>query len=81
MGQKELLDKRKSRDGKARFILLLPDNGESVLHNWRKEILEQLMALQNSEGFWVNENARWCENQKVLVTAYTIIAMEHALGK
>ncbi|MEK7264263.1 MAG: hypothetical protein AAB071_07125, partial [Bacteroidota bacterium] len=53
----------------------------SSLHNWRKDILERLISLQSSEGFWVNENARWWENQKVLVTAYTIIAMEYALGK
>jgi len=48
-------------------------------HNWRKEILEKLIGLQDGEGFWQNKNNRWWENKKELVTAYTILAMEHAL--
>ena len=50
-----------------------------VKHNWRKEMLEKLIALQDGEGFWQNKNNRWWENKKELVTAYTILAMEHAL--
>ena len=66
----------KALDAIGEDVIGTDSNG---LHNWRKEILEQLMTLQHSDGFWVNENARWWENQKVLVTAYTIIAIEYAL--
>ncbi|RCK74495.1 MAG: hypothetical protein IGBAC_1443 [Ignavibacteriae bacterium] len=48
--------------------------------NWRKELLEKLISLQDGEGFWQNKNNRWWENKKELVTAYTILAMEHVLN-
>jgi squalene-hopene/tetraprenyl-beta-curcumene cyclase len=48
-------------------------------HNWREELGKKLLELQNPEGYWVNtEPAEWQTN-KVLVTAFTIIALEHAL--
>jgi squalene-hopene/tetraprenyl-beta-curcumene cyclase len=48
--------------------------------NWRKELLERLISLQDGEGFWVNKNNRWWENKKELVTAYTVLAIEHVIG-
>ena len=56
-------------------------DSKNISHNWRNEILQKLISLQNGEGYWVNENNRWWENQKVLVTAYSIIAMEFAMLK
>ncbi len=50
-----------------------------VKRNWRKEMLEKLISIQDGEGFWQNKNNRWWENKKELVTAYTILAVEHAL--
>ncbi len=48
-------------------------------HNWREELGKKLLELQYPEGYWVNtEPAEWQTN-KVLVTAFTIIALEHAL--
>ena len=52
---------------------------QGVKHNWRKELLEKIVGIQDGEGFWVNKNNRWWENKKELVTAYTIISMEHVL--
>lgn len=52
-------------------------DASGVKHDWRKELLEKLISIQDGEGFWVNKNNRWWENKKELVTAYTIIAMEH----
>jgi squalene-hopene/tetraprenyl-beta-curcumene cyclase len=48
-------------------------------HNWREELLKQLLKIQHGEGYWVNTNNRWWENQKELVTAYAILAIEHCL--
>ncbi|MGA1825167.1 MAG: prenyltransferase/squalene oxidase repeat-containing protein [bacterium] len=48
--------------------------------NWRKELIEKLIALQKGDGNWVNETGRWWENDPVLATAYSVLAMEMALA-
>ena len=48
-------------------------------HNWRKEMLEKIISVQNGEGYWVNSNNRWWENKKELVTAYTLLAIEYVV--
>ncbi len=54
---------------------------------WRTEMIKKLISLQkvekdgSGEGYWVNANNRWLENDPVLVTAYTLIALDVALGK
>lgn len=48
-------------------------------HNWRKEMLEKLVSIQDGEGFWINKNNRWWENKKELVTSYTVLAIENVL--
>ena len=49
-------------------------------HQWRYELAGHLMEIQSPEGFWVNENGRWWENNPVLVTAYTLLALEEIAG-
>lgn len=51
-----------------------------VSHNWRQELASQLISIQNEEGWWQNENGRWRENNQILVTAYSILALEDVLG-
>lgn len=60
--------------------------GESIItdasgkkRNWKKELIEKIVSMQNGEGFWVNKNNRWWENKKELATAYALLALEHAL--
>jgi squalene-hopene/tetraprenyl-beta-curcumene cyclase len=55
------------------------DNGSNE-HQWRYELANHLLKIQSSEGFWVNENGRWWENNPVLVTAYSILALEEIAG-
>jgi hypothetical protein len=38
-----------------------------------------LIALQNGEGYWVNTNPAEMQNNKVLVTAFTLMAIEATL--
>jgi len=61
--------------------------GEEILtdakgrgHDWRSELIAKLLSLQHGDGYWVNENGRWWENQRELVTAYTVLALEIALS-
>jgi len=51
-----------------------------IEHNWRKDIIEKLLTIQNGEGYWVNMNNRWWENNKELVTAYSLLTLTYALG-
>jgi len=39
-----------------------------------------VISLQKPDGSWVNENNRWWENDPVLVTAYSLLALEFASG-
>ncbi|HEX38058.1 MAG TPA: hypothetical protein ENG70_04265 [Candidatus Cloacimonetes bacterium] len=57
--------------------IIVGDDG--VRHDWRKELANQLIKIQNEEGWWQNENGRWWENNKVLVTTYCIISLEEIL--
>jgi squalene-hopene/tetraprenyl-beta-curcumene cyclase len=52
--------------------------------NWRAEVLRRGIELQkietNGSGYWINEESKWMERDKVLVTAYVLIGMQVALG-
>ncbi len=54
------------------------DKGEVNL--WRHDLANQIIKIQTPEGFWINENGRWWENNPVLVTAYSILALEEIAG-
>ncbi|MBN2243765.1 MAG: terpene cyclase/mutase family protein [Acidobacteria bacterium] len=54
-------------------------DGKGRRHNWREELCAKLLELQYPDGYWVNTDpAEWQDN-KVLVTAFTLIALENAL--
>jgi len=54
-------------------------DANGIDHNWREEFADQLIKIQNEEGWWQNENGRWWENNRVLVTAYCILSLEEIL--
>ena len=48
---------------------------------WRIKLAEKLVSLQkitpeNGAGYWQNETGRFWENDPVLITAYTLVALE-----
>jgi squalene-hopene/tetraprenyl-beta-curcumene cyclase len=45
-------------------------------HDWRHELMRKFVELQKAPGFWVNENNRWMENDSVLCTTYSLLALE-----
>jgi len=53
--------------------LKLADGKEA---DWRKDLGEKLLSLQQSDGSWKNANGRWMESNPVLVTAYVVLALE-----
>ena len=54
-------------------------DANGIDHNWREEFANQLLKIQNEEGWWQNENGRWWENNRVLVTAYCILSLEEIM--
>jgi squalene-hopene/tetraprenyl-beta-curcumene cyclase len=54
--------------------------------NWRKEIARKLLTAQTidpatGQGYWINKEGRFWERNSVLVTAYSILALEQILGR
>jgi len=51
-------------------------------HTWRRVFVDQVLAMQKPEGFWVNDaSARWMEGMSELSTAYAMMALEIAAGE
>ena len=50
-------------------------------HDWRAELLDQLLKTQQADGSWVNANGRWMEAIPELVTGYTVLTIEHATSQ
>ncbi|MFO8008036.1 MAG: prenyltransferase/squalene oxidase repeat-containing protein [Candidatus Brocadiia bacterium] len=49
-------------------------------HDWRRELVDQLLTVQNGDGSWVNTSGRWMETVPELATAYSVLAIEQALA-
>jgi len=51
--------------------------------NWRTALVQKLISLQKTNpdgtGFWVNAEGRWWESDPILVTAYSLLALNLAL--
>jgi squalene-hopene/tetraprenyl-beta-curcumene cyclase len=46
------------------------------MRDWRYELMKKFVNLQKADGFWQNDNNRWWENDPVLCTSYSLIALE-----
>ena len=52
-----------------------------VVHVWRSELSDAIIAKQQPDGSWVNTNPRWMEGDPNLVTSYTLLALASCLPK
>ena len=48
--------------------------------DWRADLVSRLGELQNEDGSFRTLHDRWMESDPVLVTAYALIALQHAAG-
>jgi squalene-hopene/tetraprenyl-beta-curcumene cyclase len=48
-------------------------------HNWREELGRKLLSLQHPEGYWVNPVADEMQDNPVLVTSFTMTAIQSIL--
>ncbi len=44
--------------------------------DWVRDVALKLINLQNANGSWVNDTARWMEKDPVLVTSYSVMTLE-----
>ena len=54
-----------------------PENASAV--DWRSELVNKLISLQRENGSYQNSNSRFWENDPILSTAYSAIALEFAI--
>lgn len=54
-------------------------DSKEVKHKWAEELSGKIINLQNKEGYWVNEVPRFWEDNKELVTAYSILSLEFCI--
>ncbi len=69
-----------SRALSAAGLDALPKHAAPGEIHWREDLVRKLIALQRPDGSWVNENNRWWENDPVLATSYSLLALEFASG-
>ena len=50
-----------------------------VERQWANDLISTLVANQHKEGWWANTETRWLESQPILVTAYSVIALQNAI--
>jgi len=53
--------------------------------NWRTKVIEKLVSQQKIDaksggGYWINPVSRYWEGDKVLVTAYTLLALNKGVA-
>ena len=55
-------------------------DGKGQVHNWRNELAQKLLSAQQPDGSWVNKDSnKWWENNPLLATAWSVIALEQAV--
>ena len=55
------------------------DTGDAI--PWAKELVGKVVSLRQEDGSWVNRNGRFWDNDPVLATAYSVLALEFATGR
>jgi squalene-hopene/tetraprenyl-beta-curcumene cyclase len=46
-------------------------------HDWRRDLVAELLKQQRPDGSWVNRDPRWLEGEPSLVTGYVLLALSY----
>lgn len=46
-------------------------------HDWRRDLVAELIKRQRPDGSWVNQDPRWLEGEPSLVTGYVLLALSY----
>lgn len=60
------------------MIEVIKPDGSKETRDWAMDLIDQLASLQNADGSFKPVDDRWMENNPVLITAYALLALEHA---
>lgn len=55
-----------------------PTEGGNI--HWADELALAVCERQHEEGYWVNRDGSYWESDPVLTTAYSLLALQHAMG-
>jgi squalene-hopene/tetraprenyl-beta-curcumene cyclase len=58
---------------------VVADDRSTRQTNWADDLIDQLATMQNEDGSFRSVDDRWMENNPVLITAYTLIALGEVL--
>ncbi len=53
------------------------EDADGVEHDWRRELMDELIRRQRPDGSWINDNSRWLEGEPSLVTGYALLALAY----
>ena len=56
-------------------------DANSQVHNWRSDLVDELLKRQNPDGSFSNDNSRWFEDDKNLSTAFALMALSYCQKK
>ncbi|MGD0656148.1 MAG: prenyltransferase/squalene oxidase repeat-containing protein [Thermoguttaceae bacterium] len=58
--------------GKPEFI-----DEKGIKHDWRRDLLGELIRRQRPDGSWINADNRWMESDPNLVTGYALLTLAY----
>jgi squalene-hopene/tetraprenyl-beta-curcumene cyclase len=65
--------------GGANITPLQADGTAAAARDWQNDLVDALAKMQNEDGSFKSIDDRWMENNPVLITAYSLIALQNAL--
>ncbi len=72
---------RANHAGGEAIVPVRGSDGEVKPRNWQRDLINRLAELQAEDGSFKAVDDRWMENDPVLVTSYSLIALQHAVRK
>lgn len=58
---------------------LKADGSNGPVRQWGEDLIDKLATLQNDDGSFRSVDDRWMEDNQVLITAYALLALQHAV--
>ncbi|MGB0768041.1 MAG: prenyltransferase/squalene oxidase repeat-containing protein [Phycisphaeraceae bacterium] len=65
--------------GEAGSGIVVAETPGTVMRDWGNDLIATLVDQQHEEGWWANTETRWLESQPILVTAYSVLALQNAI--
>lgn len=53
------------------------EDEKGVKHDWRNEMVQELVSRQKADGSWINDNNKWLEGDPNLVTGYALLTLSY----